>query len=489
VTGVTRDDGRKDAPVARDARRRTAATALVGALGLALASLAVGSAAAASPSAVTATTSPAAPPAVPTTVLPPTDVTAASPAPSADPTLAAALTAAMRSRALGTDLTVSVVDVASGAVLVARGDTRPQQPASSLKVLTAVTVLHEYGDDARLSTSVVTGATPTEIVLVGGGDSTLTRVPARAADLPAGQAARPASMTALVAATAKALTAQGRTSVTLTYDDTLFTGPRTAEGWPASYVASGVVSPVSALSVDGGRTSATSRSRSSDPAFAAASYFASRLTAAGVAVKGRPVRGSAPASATAVAAVQSPTMADLVERLLTQSDDDLAEALAHLAGGKAGGSASFVGGVEATKSVLTALGVPVAGVRLADGSGLSGVDHVPAITMVRTLAVAATDAPSSSEGAGRLWPTTSGLPVAGVTGTLTDRFATVGTSAGRGVVRAKTGTLTGVNSLSGLVRDAQGRLLAFSFIADGSPGPVLDARAALDRGASVLAAS
>jgi len=88
-----------------------------------------------------------------------------------------------------------------------------------------------------------------------------------------------------------------------------------------------------------------------------------------------------------------------------------------------------------------------------------------------------------------LWPTTSGLPVAGVTGTLTDRFATAGTSAGRGVVRAKTGTLTGVNSLSGLVRDTQGRLLAFSFIADGSPGPVLDARAALDRGASVLAAS
>jgi D-alanyl-D-alanine carboxypeptidase/D-alanyl-D-alanine-endopeptidase (penicillin-binding protein 4) len=103
--------------------------------------------------------------------------------------------------------------------------------------------------------------------------------------------------------------------------------------------------------------------------------------------------------------------------------------------------------------------------------------------------VAATDAPGSDQAAGRLWPTTSGLPVAGVTGTLTDRFATAGTSPGRGVVRAKTGTLTGVNSLSGLVRDAQGRLLAFSFIADGSPGPVLDARAALDRGASVLAAS
>ena len=472
--------------MARQARRRTAATAVVGVLGVALASLVAGSAAAA-PHA--ATTAPAGPPPVPAVVLPATGLTAATPAPTADPALAAALAAAMRSKALGTDLTVSVVDVASGEVLVGRGDTRPQQPASSLKVLTAVTVLHEYGDDARLSTSVVTGATPTEIVLVGGGDSTLTRVPAPAADLPAGQSARPASMSALVAAAAKALKAQGRTSVTLKFDDTLFTGPRTAEGWPDSYVTSGVVSPVSALSVDGGRTAASSRSRSSDPALAAATYFASRLTAAGITVKGKPLRGSAPASATAVAAVQSPTMADLVERLLTQSDDDLAEALAHLAGAKAGGSASFVGGVEATTTVLTSLGVPIEGVRLADGSGLSGVDHVPAITMVRTLAVAATDAPGSDQAAGQLWPSTSGLPVAGVTGTLTDRFATAGTSAGRGVVRAKTGTLTGVNSLSGLVRDSHGRLLAFSFIADGSPGPVLDARAALDRGASVLAAS
>ena len=470
--------------------RRTTSTALVGALGLALTTLTLGSTAspvaALSPAASTLVP---APPGVPPLVLPPTDVSADTTAPPVAPALEAALVAALRSKALGTDVTVSVVDVASGKSLVGRGDTRPQQPASSLKVLTAVTVLHTYGDAARITTAAVTGATPSEIVLVGGGDATLTRAPASAASLPAGQAARPASMAALATATATALKAKGVTRVTLRADDTLFTGPRTAEGWPASYVASGVVSPVSALSVDGGRTAANVRTRDADPAIAAARYFASRLTAAGVTVTGAIARGSAPASATVLASVESPTMADLVERMLTQSDDDLAEALAHLAGGKAGGSASFVGGVAATTSVLAALGVPTDGVRLADGSGLSGVDHVPAITMVRTLATAATDPPVSGQDAGTLWPTTSGLPVAGVTGTLADRFATPGTSPGRGVVRAKTGTLTGVNSLSGLVRDRQGRLLAFSFIADGSPGPVLDARAALDRAASVLAAS
>ena len=55
-----------------------------------------------------------------------------------------------------------------------------------------------------------------------------------------------------------------------------------------------------------------------------------------------------------------------------------------------------------------------------------------------------------------LWPLSTGLPVAGVTGTLAERFSTAGTDAGRGVVRAKTGTLTGVDALAGLMRDAEG---------------------------------
>jgi len=85
-----------------------------------------------------------------------------------------------------------------------------------------------------------------------------------------------------------------------------------------------------------------------------------------------------------------------------------------------------------------------------------------------------------------LWAAVSGLPVAGVTGTLADRFAGPVNAAGRGIVRAKTGTLTGVNALAGLVRDARGRLLAFAYVADSSPGPQELARAALDRAATAL---
>ncbi len=163
------------------------------------------------------------------------------------------MNAALRAAPLGPDVTASIVDVASGDVLLARGESRPQQPASTLKTLTAVTALRALGTEKRLRTTVVAASRPGDLVLVGGGDATLTRTPAPASALPAGQAARPASLSELATRTAATLRASGTTSVTLAVDDSLFTGPRLAPGWPTTYVTSGVVSPVSALSADCGQ--------------------------------------------------------------------------------------------------------------------------------------------------------------------------------------------------------------------------------------------
>jgi D-alanyl-D-alanine carboxypeptidase/D-alanyl-D-alanine-endopeptidase (penicillin-binding protein 4) len=420
-------------------------------------------------------------------VLPPVDATSTATPVPADATLPARVLAALRSPALGPDVTVSVVDVASGDVLVAHGDQRGQQPASTLKVLTAASVLRALGPDTRLSTSVVAGPGPGELVLVGAGDATLTRVPAPPSSLPPGQSARPASLIDLATRTAAAVRATGRTSVTVSIDDSLFTGPHVAPGWPASYVATGIVSPVFALSADSGKVSATSRVRDADPALSAAHYFVTRLRAAGLTVTGTVTRTVTSSTNAVVASVQSPTLSELVERMLTVSDDDLAEALAHLAGGVDGGSASFAGGARAARVTLDQLGAPTNGVTIVDGSGLSLHNLMTAQSQVRLLAAVALDAPMVGSTAGVLWPASTGLPVAGVTGTLLDRFRTAGTLAGRGVVRAKTGTLSDVSDLSGVVRDTHGRLLAFSFLADSTPGPVLDARAALDRAATVVA--
>jgi D-alanyl-D-alanine carboxypeptidase/D-alanyl-D-alanine-endopeptidase (penicillin-binding protein 4) len=247
-----------------------------------------------------------------------------------------------------------------------------------------------------------------------------------------------------------------------------------------------VVSPVSALSVDSGRASADSRIRDRDPALAAGLALVAGLRAAGITVTGTVTRAAASTTAEELASVSSPSVADLVERMLTESDNDLAEALAHLTGAAAGFTASFEGGEAAARATVDALGVPSTGLRLLDGSGLARDNLVPAATVAGVLTAAVDDAPPAGSREGVLWPVASGLPVAGVTGTLAERFVLPVTRPGRGAVRAKTGTLTGVAALAGLAVAPDGRLLAFAFLADAVPGDPLAAQAALDRAATAL---
>jgi D-alanyl-D-alanine carboxypeptidase/D-alanyl-D-alanine-endopeptidase (penicillin-binding protein 4) len=470
--------------------RRAVAGAAVLATALALTLPAAWSASASS----TASPSPGvvpAPPEVPTDVLAPVVVEAGSvsPSPSGSPAGVldlAAVRAALGAPALGADVAAVVTDALTGTVVLDAGGSRPQTPASTVKTVTAAAALRLLGPDARLVTRVVTGSVPGQIVLVGAGDATLTRLPLPLADLPAGQAARPASMSDLVARTVAALRAEGIAAVTVAVDDSLFSGPRVSPGWPPSYVATGVVSPVSALSVDGGQVSADSRVRDRDPALAAGAALVTGLRQAGITVTGTVSRAAASTTAEELAAVSSPSVADLVERMLTESDNDLAEALAHLTGAAAGFTASFEGGAAAARATVDALGVPSAGLRLLDGSGLARDNLLPAGLVAGVLAAVVDDLPPAGSREGVLWPVASGLPVAGVTGTLAERFDLPATRPGRGAVRAKTGTLTGVAALAGLAVAPDGRVLGFAFLADAVPGDPLAAQAALDRAATAL---
>jgi D-alanyl-D-alanine carboxypeptidase/D-alanyl-D-alanine-endopeptidase (penicillin-binding protein 4) len=191
-------------------------------------------------------------------------------------------------------------------------------------------------------------------------------------------------------------------------------------------------------------------------------------------------RAKAPANATVIATVESPPVSRIVQSMLTESENTYAEALGHLVGGAKLANPSFDGGALATREVLAALKIDTEGFHLADASGLSKDDRLTA----RTLAAMLTTVVLQTHP--ELDYIATGLPIAGLTGTLADRYATPATAAGRGFVHAKTGTLTGVIAESGIVLDASGRQLVFSFIATRVKN--LDAmRRTLDGIASTLA--
>jgi D-alanyl-D-alanine carboxypeptidase/D-alanyl-D-alanine-endopeptidase (penicillin-binding protein 4) len=169
--------------------------------------------------------------------------------------------------------------------------------------------------------------------------------------------------------------------------------------------------------------------------------------------------------------------------MLLTSDNDVAEALGHLVGAKATGAGTFDGGARASLAVLGELGVPVAGVRLLDASGLSRSNLIPPSTLTALLRTSASAEQPDLRGV------LTGMPVARLSGSLDERFDGPATSTAAGEVRGKTGTLTGVSSLSGVVVDREGRQLAYAVLADDVPeGGNPQAEVAIDRLVARLAA-
>ena len=401
----------------------------------------------------------------------PTPVLAPAPAgPRPDPVRVSARVKGTRVKdALG-GYTAAVVDVGTGATLYRHQAERARIPASTLKLVTGAAVLTALGPDHTFRTTVVSPR-PGQLVLVGGGDPYLAEKGSRDA-FP-----RRATLAALARTTAAALARTGTRNVRLGYDAGLFAGPAWNPEWPAAYRDQ--VSPVTALWADGGRVTGRSPGpRVKDPARDAATAFAAALRREGVRATGlAPVR--APRGATEVAAVSSPPLDRVVEQMLLVSDNDAAEVLlrhAALAAGRPGSSAE---GVRAVRATLTGLGAWTDGDALRDGSGLARGNLLSALTLVRVLRLAA--GPDHPE----LRALVTGLPVAGVEGSLRIRFGDDASLAGRGVVRGKTGTLREVFSLAGVIRTRDGSVLVYAFI-NNKPKNAFAARVWLDRVTAAL---
>ena len=382
--------------------------------------------------------------------------------------LAAALAPALADPNLG-KLAGQITDAMTGAQLWAQAADLPMQPASTNKTLTAAAALFTLDRDARLTTQVFSIGKAGVVVLKGGGDPTLSAVPpneetwyrdaARISDL-ADQVKR-----------------AGIDATAVQVDVSAYSGPTMAPGWDPADIDGGDIAPMESVMLDGGRTQPVSvdSTRSKTPALDAGRALA-------VALKVDPAKVTVvPGAARAgqeIASVQSPPLIDRLRDMMNASDNVMAESMGREVAAEIGRPQSFDGAAQSVLSQLDAAKIETANARLFDSSGLSVDDRLTAETLDGVVNAAAGSAQP------KLRPLVDLLPIAGGSGTLSNRY--LDTDAGRsaaGFLRAKTGSLTGTNSLAGIITDASGRVLTFALISNDA-GPT--GRVALDTLAAVL---
>ncbi|MER7168022.1 D-alanyl-D-alanine carboxypeptidase/D-alanyl-D-alanine-endopeptidase [Micromonospora sp. NPDC000207] len=392
---------------------------------------------------------------------------------------------------LGSRVHVSVADVLSGQELYGKGADEETVPASVAKLVTAVTVLAARGPAYRIPTRVVAGENPGEVVIVGGGDPTLAVD--EAAFYPGA-----ARLTDLAEQVTQALGGTVPTKVIV--DATLYSGPKYEPGWDDDIPTGGYGGAVTALMTDGARrdpvaarkalaaTGNGGADRVADPDLTAGRSFARLLGAPVESVQRGRAPGpagsgvGAPAPGSELGVVESLPVIRMVDFMIKDSDNLVAEALARQVALAREQPASFVGAATAMDDVLAELGLPADEASLTDASGLSRTNRLSASLLTDLIALAGNG--SRPE----LAAIFAGLPVAGWSGTLLTRYASPVTTGGAGMVRAKTGTLTGVHAIAGLVTTADGRLLSFAVLTDRAPADTPEqTRQALDRIAAALA--
>jgi D-alanyl-D-alanine carboxypeptidase/D-alanyl-D-alanine-endopeptidase (penicillin-binding protein 4) len=402
-----------------------------------------------------ASAAPAAAPSARVTAAAPVTATKARPPLSAtDQVVFDRLTSRSTLKALGRDLAGMVTDATTGQLLWGQTPLERQVPASNAKLVTAVNALSVLGPATRLRTTVVQGVAPQDVVLVGAGDPSLSR----------------RNLSTLATRTATAARAAGLTQLSVFVDDSLFPRPTLAYGWKSSYV------PRDTRAV---RALVVNRARRGDTSIAAGRLFAELLKTQGLVVKPKLVaRSVAPQAAPVLAEVSGQPIDAIVATMLRESDNDYAEALHRLVAHQAGFATTWTGARLAQRQVLLSQGVDLGASRLYDGSGLSRANRISPDGVVRVLSLV-----FDGQHPALVSMQHGSLAIAGRTGTLGPRFRryTRGpTKCAAGLIEAKTGSLSGVISLSGFARGADGQIKLFSFLLNSVPS-TLTTRRAVDK--------
>jgi serine-type D-Ala-D-Ala carboxypeptidase/endopeptidase (penicillin-binding protein 4) len=383
---------------------------------------------------------------------------AAAAAPAADASLRDRLDRALHARGVSRAQTGAlVVDLKNGRAVYGLHASRALEPASNQKLAVGLAALDRLGTAYRIHTRVFglgsrSGATwRGGLILKGYGDPSLTRADLRRL--------------------ARKIRGLGIRRVTgrVIWDESYYNARRTCPGWKPSWYK--IESPpLSALVVARAKVG---RRTVDNPARAAAIAFRKALGAAGVRVVHGVRRGTASARTAPLRAVLSAPLSRLVRSMNKRSDNFYAEMLLKHLGAKFRRAGTTYRGSLVVRAVLRRRGIPLSGVRIVDGSGLSVRDRLTARAVVAML-VSGWSEPALS----RAW--TRSLPIAGYDGTLEDRMRR---EPAYRTVRAKTGTTSTASSLSGFA----GSRYVFSILQNGHPIPWWHARRAQDRFAQILA--
>lgn len=348
-----------------------------------------------------------------------------------------------------------LVVAAGSRVLYEQRPSTPVLPASVTKVLTAAGALEILGPDSRYSTLVrgeapIDGVIEGDVVLVGGGDPVLGSN--------AWAVARKVPVHTPLDALADQLVAAGVTAIngSIVGDESRYDSERTVASWPRRLVADGESGPLSALLVnDGFRVWGHPGVPFANPPEEAAQVFAALLGERGIALHGGRytdrVASGAAKGAEELARVESAPVGQLVAVMLRESDNETAELLLKEIGLRRAGAGTTAAGAAAVHEVLARRGLPMQGVVIADGSGLSNDARVTCEVLIAAL----TSEPRVVER----------LAVAGSTGTLKNRFAEAGVA---GRLRGKTGSLNGIAAFAGTL-EAPGGPITFSYVINGLP--------------------
>jgi D-alanyl-D-alanine carboxypeptidase/D-alanyl-D-alanine-endopeptidase (penicillin-binding protein 4) len=363
-----------------------------------------------------------------------------------------------------------ITDAMTGKELWQVADDLPLVPASTNKALTAAAALLTLDHQARITTRVVAGSPNAQgpVVLVGAGDPTLSAAPP---NVPTWYRAAPR-----ISDLVEQVRRSGVTPTAVQVDTSAFSGPTMAQGWDPGDVDNGDIAPIESAMIDAGRiqpTTVDSR-RSKTPALDAGRELAKGLGLDPGAV----TIATASSGARQLAVVQSAPLVQRLSQMMDHSDNVMAECIAREVAAAINRPRSFAGAVDAVTNRLGTAHVDITGAALLDSSGLSVDDRLTAKTLDGVVQAAAGPEQPSLRALLDL------LPIAGGSGTLADRFLDPATNQGpAGWLRAKTGSLTAINSLVGVVTDRSGRVLTFAFISNAA-GP--NGRNAIDALATKL---